>query len=47
MKEHAERIALRLPAEQRQQCEQMIQKGKATNLSELMRRALQEYLKTH
>jgi Arc/MetJ-type ribon-helix-helix transcriptional regulator len=41
-----ERIALRLPTEQRQQCEQLIQDGKARNLSDLIRKALTEYLDT-
>jgi Arc/MetJ-type ribon-helix-helix transcriptional regulator len=44
LKEHEQRIALRLPTELRQQAEQLITERKVRNLSELIRAALTEYL---
>jgi len=44
-KRYENRIALRLPTEEKQQLEQLIQKRKFRNLSEAIRAALKEFLK--
>jgi Arc/MetJ-type ribon-helix-helix transcriptional regulator len=44
MKKQDERIAIRLPSEQRQIIEQLIHKGKFKNLSDLIRTALAQFL---
>jgi len=46
MKENDCRIALRLPAEERKRAEHLIQEGKFKNLSQVIRAALNEFLKT-
>lgn len=43
-KRYEKRIALRLPTEEKQQIEQLVQKGKFRNLSEAIRTALKEFL---
>jgi len=45
MKENDCRIALRLPAEERQKAEHLIREGKFKNLSQVIREALKEFLK--
>ena len=44
MQRHNERIALRLPSEQREKIESLIQQGKFQNLSEVVRTAIREFL---
>jgi Arc/MetJ-type ribon-helix-helix transcriptional regulator len=44
-KRYENRIALRLPTKEKQQIEQLIQKGKFKNLSETIRAALKEFMK--
>lgn len=44
MKNHDERIALRLPKKQRQQIDKLVESGKFKNLSEVIREALDEFL---
>jgi Arc/MetJ-type ribon-helix-helix transcriptional regulator len=44
MAKQESRIALRLPLQERQQIEQLILKGKARNLSSVVRAALKEFL---
>jgi Arc/MetJ-type ribon-helix-helix transcriptional regulator len=39
------RTALRLPCEQRQMIDELVQAGKFKNLSEVIRQALSEFLK--
>ena len=44
MKHHTERIALRLPAKQRQQIDKLVESGKFENISHVIRSALDEFL---
>ena len=46
MQKQDSRTALRLPSEQREKIEQLIQQGKFKNISEVVRAALKEFLKT-
>lgn len=45
MKHHEERIAVRLPSEQRQQINELIESGKFKNLSEVIRAAITDFCK--
>jgi Arc/MetJ-type ribon-helix-helix transcriptional regulator len=45
-KRYENRIALRLPTEEKRHLEKLIQKGQFRNCSEAIRAALQEFLKT-
>ena len=42
--EYTERIAVRVSKQEKQQIEQLIEKGKATNLSQVTRTALREFM---
>ena len=44
MKEHDDRIALRLPVKEREKADQLIKEGKFKNLSQVIRAALSEFL---
>jgi Arc/MetJ-type ribon-helix-helix transcriptional regulator len=44
MKHQDSRTALRLPSEQREKIEQLIQEGKYRNISQVIREALNEFL---
>ena len=44
MKKQNERIAIRLPSEQREKIEELIHKGHYRNLSHAIRTALREFL---
>lgn len=44
MREHDSRIAIRLPKSEREQAEQLIQRGRFKNLSTVIRVALKELL---
>ena len=44
MKENNERIAIRLPLEQREKIDQLVLKGYHKNLSQVIRKALKEFL---
>jgi Arc/MetJ-type ribon-helix-helix transcriptional regulator len=46
MSKNDERIAVRLPSEQREMIEQLIHKGQFKNLSHAIRTALKEFLST-
>ena len=45
--EYKERFAFRLSTEDKQKIEQLIREGKAKNVSELIRAALQEFLRKY
>jgi Arc/MetJ-type ribon-helix-helix transcriptional regulator len=42
--EYGERIALRLPKEEKQRIEQLIREGKFKNISQVVRVALEQFL---
>jgi len=42
---HDSRIAIRLPSEERQQIEKLIQRGKLKSISQVVRTALEKFLK--
>lgn len=44
MKKHNERIAIRLPLEQRKEIDQLVESGKFKNLSQVIREALKQFL---
>lgn len=46
MKEHDSRIAIRLPSDERTKVEQLIREGQFKNISQVIRVALSEFLKT-
>ena len=44
LKKHDQRIAIRLPSQQRERINQLILKGQNKNLSQFLRTAIQEFL---
>jgi Arc/MetJ-type ribon-helix-helix transcriptional regulator len=45
--QNEKRIALRLPSEEREQIEQLIRTGNFKNISQVVRTALKEFLKSN